>query len=98
MAKQTLDIEALEKVHGKLTQLTFGEDTICLKKPTRTVVSMSISKGMSDPLAQAEVVIDNCMVGGTITKEEAMEDIGLLLGINTKIGEILGYKQVQVKN
>lgn len=92
------EIEAFEKKHGKLITIQFGSDAILLKKPSRPVVSMSITKGMSDPLAQAEVIIENCYVGGTIDKEAVLEDTGLLLGINAKITEIIGFKAVEVKN
>ena len=87
----------MEKAKDTIT-LIFGDDEITIKKPSRAVVSMALSKGMVDPLAQAEVIIENCYVDGTMTKEAVLADVGLLIGINAQYAKLIGYKQVEIKN
>lgn len=88
----------MEKPTGEVITLTVGEDTIYLKKPTRAVVGLVLTKGAANPMAQAEVIIENCHCGGSLKKEVILADTGLLLGINAKMQEILGVKTVEVKN
>lgn len=88
----------MEKPTGEVITLMVGDDTIYLKKPSRAVVGLCLTKGAVNPVAQAEVIIENCYCGGSLGKEAILADTGLLLGINSKMQEILGVKVVEVKN
>jgi hypothetical protein len=58
------EVAAAKEKYGKVLMLSVGEDTVYLKQPSRAVISQSIAKSASDPLMQAEVIVDNCYIGG----------------------------------
>ena len=88
----------LKEKFGDSIELQIAGDVVFLKKPSRAVVSMSITKAATDPLAQSDVLIENCYIGGTLSKEDVLNDVGLLLGIQSKVTSIIGMKTVEIKN
>jgi hypothetical protein len=72
-----------------------------LSKPNRNVVSLALSAAMGgDVLSSTEVVIKNCYVGGTLTKDEILDEVNpeWLFAIHQIVGQIIGSATAKIKN
>lgn len=92
------EIAAAKEKYGKVLMLSIGEHTVYLKQPSRTVISASVTKATVDPLMQAEVIVENCYLGGSLSKEAIIDNPGILLGINNVMKDILDVQIVTLKN
>jgi ABC-type enterochelin transport system substrate-binding protein len=53
-----------------------------------------------DVLSSTEVVIKNCYVGGTLTKDEILDEVNpeWLFAIHQIVGQIIGSATAKIKN
>lgn len=93
-----LTIENLKQKHGNLVQVDLEGKQLLFSKPTRAVVSLSITKSQRDPLMGVEVLVDNCYVGGDLDKEAILGDVAVLMSLLPAVNQIIGIKMVEVKN
>lgn len=87
MAKETIKIEgratkeqiaALKAKHGEVFAYEVGDLVGYLSRPGRQAISAASVIGKDDPLKFAEVIIDNCWLGGhEILRTETKYFMGL---------------------
>jgi|GEM_PF-820865 len=86
-------IEKWKEEHGEVLHLPFGDGKECyLKQPDRRVLGLAYAKGAKDPLASAEVLLNNCWLAGD---EEVKTGVGYLLAISDLANEIAGRVNVE---
>ena len=68
------------------------------KKPNRATLGLAMAKGANDPLTSVEIIVENCYVGGDISKKELLEDVSNLFALSGVVNQIIGTKAVEVKN
>jgi hypothetical protein len=93
--RKMLNIEKMKAEHGGVFEVVYDGTTILLAKPSRKIVSLALAKGKTDALAMSEVLIQNCWLGGD---ESLKTDVGLAISLMPRVDEILGVKQLEIKN
>jgi hypothetical protein len=80
-----------------LITLVIDGKMVRFKRPDRKIVSLAMSKAAKDMLDATEVVVNNCYVDGELTKEDIVGNVGYLMGISTKLNDIIGVVEVELK-
>ena len=89
-------IDAWKKQFGQVFHIEFPDGKACwLSKPSRQVVGLAMSKGRINPLAIAEVIVENCFLAGD---EDIKNDVGYTVGLTEKIDALIGSKTAEIKN
>ena len=102
------EIEALKKKYGTIHLISIdvsdkeeGEertekDYKCayLKTPSRKVLKMANAVAAKDPLGFAEIILNNCWVGGD---EEIKTEDPLFLAASGMMGELIEVKEATIK-
>jgi hypothetical protein len=87
-------IQEWKKKHGEVFEVVVGDKVCYLHKPTRKILSFAFTKAQNDPLATAEVILENCWLGGD---EEIKTDDDYFLGANSQIDKIIEVKEAEIK-
>lgn len=89
-------IAAWKKEHGDIIILNdpLTGLQIVLKKPERKVLKAAFSQSQNDPLALAEVILENCWIHGP---EELKKEEGFLLSVNAQIDHITNMRMLEVE-
>ena len=89
------EINKLKKKHGTLWLITFEDNKeVVVKKPSRQVLKLAMSKAQTDPLGFAEVILQNCMVGGD---KEVAQDDDYFLSAAGQLEELMNVKSSEIK-
>lgn len=94
MSKTTVNIEEIKAKHGEVWEVTVGDKVAYLKKPSRQVLDMAMTKARKSPTAFTEVVMQNCKVAGD---EFDLQDGTVLLALAEPIDEILKNASASIK-
>ena len=98
MAKTELTkekITELKKKHGELWLISFQDGKeVVVKKPSRQILKLAMSKGQTDPLGFAEVILQNCIVAGD---EEIAKDDDYFLSAAGQLEEVMAVKDSEIK-
>lgn len=87
-------IDGFKKKHGDVFEVTAGDMSCLLRKPTRDNLAQAMAMSKSDPLKMTEVILANTWLAGD---EEIKSDLGALVGISTQIDQILEIKNSEIK-
>lgn len=93
-----MNFEELKKKHGEgnVIVIEFADGKMCaIKRPSRQVVGMAMTKSRINVLAAAEVVIENCWLDGDA---EIKTEAKYLVPIAGKVDEIIGIVEAELKN
>lgn len=80
-----------KNLHGKVFQFEVDGSVCYLKRPSRNVISAAETIGKEDNLKYAEIVLNNCWLGGdeTIkTDDEKFISVANHMGTLVKISEV----------
>ncbi len=98
MAKEKVtqeQIDAWKKKHGEIFVLSFedGKEAY-LKKPDRKVLSFAMTKMQTNPLAFAEVILNQCFIYGD---EEVKSSDSYFFGAAAQLEGLIETKQAELK-
>lgn len=81
--------------YGDVFHIQFEDAECFLRKPSRAVVGLAMSKSRSNPLDGVAVLLQNCWLAG----DEAIKtEAGYQVGMLDKTDLIIGTKSAEVKN
>lgn len=95
-----MNLDALKKQHGEgnVIEIVFADGKKCfLKKPSRQVVGMAMTKSRSNAMALPEVILENCWLDGDPEVKDMETNYGYLIGLTEKVDEIFSTKTAEVK-
>ncbi|GAA4198646.1 hypothetical protein GCM10022289_07700 [Pedobacter jeongneungensis] len=91
----TQQIADWKKQHGDIFEINFQDDkTGYLRKPNRKELSYAMTKVQSNPLGFAEVIMQNCWLGGD---EEIRTDDAYFLGASGQLDSLMEVKAAELK-
>lgn len=93
-----MNLEELKKKHGEgnILVMEFADGKKCaFKKPSRQVVALAMTRSQTNGLAPADVLIENCWLDGDA---EIKTEPGYLVAIAAKFDQIIGLKELDIKN
>ncbi len=82
-------IDIWKKKHGDIHKLIVDDKEAYLHKPDRNTLRLALSKAATDPLGMAEVVLDNCWLGGD---DEIKTDDSYFLGAMGQVDKIINVR------
>lgn len=81
--------------HPAIYEIAFDDDKKAyIKKPSRQILSMAMSKSQTNPLAFAEVILKQCFLGGD---SEVKDNDDYFLGAASQLEEVMQVKNAQLK-
>ncbi len=88
-------IQEWKKKHGDIYCISFddGKETY-IKKPDRKTVSLAMTKMQTNPLAYAEVILNQCFVGGD---ESFRTNDEYFFGASAQLEQIMEVKSAEIK-
>ncbi|MGI6718980.1 MAG: hypothetical protein ACOX4D_07615 [Bacteroidales bacterium] len=87
-------IQTWKSMHGKIYAIEV-DDSICyLKRPDRKTLSAAAAIGQSDPIKFAEIMLDNCWLGGD---PEIKTDDVKFLGASSKLDSLVQVAAANLK-
>lgn len=88
-------IEEWKAKHGEIFKIEFEDGKeVFLKKPSRKVLSYAMTKMQDNPLAFAEVILNQCFLGG---HEEVKTDDDYFLGASSQLEGLMEVKSAELK-
>lgn len=96
--EEQLKLAKAAKKKGPVKVIDVENKTIYLSKPTRQNLGLAMTKARSNPLGYAEVIIQNCYIAGDVSKEDLLNDGGMLTSLLNVMDDIIDSKEVEVKN
>ena len=88
-------IDAWKKKHGDIFKIDFEDGKeVFLKKPDRKVLSLSMTKAQTNPLGFAEVILNNCFLGGDA---DVKTDDDYFLGASAQLEKVMEVKSAEIK-
>lgn len=87
-------IEDLKTKYGEIFEVSAGEMSCILRKPTRQELSLAMTLGQKDPVAIPESIIRACWLAGD---EDCKTDLGFLVGVAPIIDGLLEIKKGELK-
>ncbi len=85
----------LKRKHGEIYVLNFEDGKKCyLKTPDRKTLKFAATIAQSNPLEYAEVILNNCFVGGD---EDIKTNNAYFLSATSKIEQLIEVKQSELK-
>ena len=96
MSKVTQEqIDQWKKKHGEIFKLDFedGKEAF-LKKPDRKIMSYAMTKMQSNPLGYAEVILNQCFLGGD---EEVKTNDDYFFGAAAQLEQMIEAKNAALK-
>ena len=95
MSKITKDqIESWKKQHGTVFQVSVDGKEGYLKKPDRKTLSYAMTNAQTNPLGFAEVILENCWLGGD---EVIKTDDSLFFAAAGQIDKLIEIKEAELK-
>lgn len=89
------NIEEQKKKHGEIFSISFEDGKIAyLKKPSRQVLSLAMSKMQTNPLAFAETILNQCFIGGD---EEVKNNDTYFFGAAAQLEGLMEVKTAELK-
>jgi len=88
------DIAKWKQKHGDVFAYEADEMIGYLHRPSRQVISLATVTGQSDPFQFAQVIIENCWLGGDDTLRSQDK---YFMGLSQKINEIVEIKVGELK-
>lgn len=84
-----------KKKHGTIFMLESEDGKVAyVRKPTRKELSYAMTKVQSNPLGFAEVIMQNCWLGGD---EEMRTSDEHFLGVSSQLDALMEVKVVELK-
>lgn len=87
-------IKSFKQKHGDVFEVTAGNMSCLLKKPTREHLAQAMAMSKNDPLKTTEIILANTWLAGD---EDIKTDLGALVGISGQIDQILEIKSAEIK-
>lgn len=89
----------LEKYgEGNVFEITFPDGKRCfLKKPSREVIGMAMTKSRSNALALGEVVLESCWLDGDKEVKDPITNSGYVIGLMEQTDVLFNSKTAEVK-
>lgn len=95
MKKATKEqIQEWKEKHGDVFMLEVEDKTAYLKKPDRKILSFAMTKMQSNPLGFAEVILNQCFLGGD---EEVKTNDDYFLGASSQLEGLMQVKTAELK-
>lgn len=97
MKKATVTAEQIQEwknKHGEVFMIAFEDKEGYLRKPNRKELSYAMTKVQSNPLGFAEVILQNCWLGGD---EEIRTDDAYFLGASSQLDVLMEVKVAELK-
>lgn len=92
MKKDQVKIEEWKKKHGEVFQITTGEKTCIVRKPTRK--DLSYVSVVKDPIKMQEVLLNQLWLDGD---EEIKTDDDLFLAACSQLDDLMRVKEAEIK-
>ncbi|MDB4497827.1 hypothetical protein N9251_00635 [Gammaproteobacteria bacterium] len=86
-------ISVLKNKYREIYSVTVDGHIAYLKKPGRQTLSYASSVGTSDPLKFNELILNECVVGGS---DAVKTDDGLFLSVSAKISDLIEIKEADL--
>ncbi len=88
-------IQEWKKKYGDIYCIGFddGKETY-IKKPNRKTVSLAMTKMQTNPLAYAEVILNQCFIGGD---ESFRTNDAYFFGASAQLEQIMEVKSAEIK-
>ncbi|TCI93677.1 hypothetical protein [Tenacibaculum sp. M341] len=80
--------------HGDVFEISVDEAKGYLKKPDRKTLSYAMTNAQTNPLGFAEVIMENCWLGGD---EEIKVNDGYFLAAAGQIDKLIEIKEAELK-
>lgn len=88
-------IEELKAKHGQIYLIEFEDGKKAyLKKPSRNILSMAMTKMQSNPLGFAETILNQCFIAGD---EEVKTSDEYFLGAAGQLEHLMEVKNAELK-
>lgn len=88
-------IQAWKAKYGEVFKISFEDGKeVYLKKPDRKIMSYAMTKSQTNPLGFAEVVLNQCFLGGD---QEVKTNDDYFLGAAAQLEQILEVKNAALK-
>lgn len=88
------DIAKWKKKHGDVFAYESDGKICYLRRPSRQVISAATVSGQNDPFNFAQVIIENCWLGGD---DELRTADKYFMGLSQKVNEIVEIKVGELK-
>jgi hypothetical protein len=88
-------IDTWKKKYGDIFKIDFEDGKeVFLKKPDRKVLSLAMTKAQTNPLGFAEVILNNCFLGGDA---DVKTDDNYFLGASAQLEKVMEVKSAEIK-
>jgi hypothetical protein len=88
-------IDTWKKKHGDIFKIEFEDGKeVFLRKPDRKVLSLAMTKAQTNPLGFAEVILNNCFLGGDA---DVKTDDDYFLGASAQLEKVMEVKSAEIK-
>jgi hypothetical protein len=88
-------IDAWKKKHGDIFKIAFEDGKeVFIKKPDRKTLSYAMTKAQTNPLGFAEVILNNCFLGGDA---DVKTDDDYFLGASAQLEQVMEVKSAEIK-
>lgn len=89
-----INIEELKKKHGEIFLIEFEDKKAYLKKPSRQVLSLAMSKMQTNPLGFAETILNQCFIAGD---EDVKTNDAYFFGAAAQLEGLMEVKTAELK-
>jgi hypothetical protein len=80
--------------HGDVFQITVEDKNAYLRKPDRKTLAFAMTKAQTDPLGFAEILVNNCWLGGD---EEMKTNDAYFLAVTSQLDKLVEVKTSELK-
>ena len=87
-------IDAWKAKHGDVFQITVEDKHAYLCKPDRKILAFAMTKVQTDPLGFAEILVNNCWLGGD---EEMKTNDAYFLAVTSQLDKLVEVKTSELK-
>lgn len=87
-------IQIWKNKHGKIYAIEVDGSVCYLKRPDRKTLSAAAAIGQSDPIKFAEIMLENCWLGGD---SEIKTDDVKFLGVSSKLDSLVQVASARLK-